>query len=58
MILYIFTGEEQVLRKWQWEVDVLSMLNREAKQMRCEVPSIKAKYKRRKENDRVRDSRQ
>lgn len=31
MILYIFTGEEQVLRKWQWEVDVLSMLNREAK---------------------------
>ena len=38
MILYIYTGEEQVLRKSQWELDALSMLNREGsrqKQIRC-----------------------
>lgn len=42
MILYIYTGEEQVLRKSRWELDTLSMLNREGsrqKQVRCQDAS-------------------
>lgn len=38
MTLYTYTEEEQVVRKSQWEVDMLSMLNRgdsQQKQMRC-----------------------